>query len=714
MSDHQWEGSGAPAQLPDPDDDDDDGENDNDDEDDDDDMSHQQTVEDPTVFTKPTHSTNATTTTHKQQQTNEDSIPHYILGTLVVRVVAARNLEAVSKQGGGGGLGSLVFRKGHGGGDGSGVAKRGGGGHGGTANPYASVKFGTSTQRTSEVYDTVDPVWPRQEAMFMDVSLPVEKIAHADTSSAMMPSYEPIGAVSSTSVNPTTTTTTSGGGSGSSATATNQPNDENESSSSPPSTILTIALFHAAEMGRATKFAKGGLLSGDSNDLFLGMASINLQRLLTGRDHTFDGWLQLSGTESSRGHVRLVCEYEPSDPSPRPGDYCRFTRFCNPKDLYPLQVGRQYKVAHVDGDIVLISYETSEGWVCSFQAHRFMLICEERHYSTVEAAQDEFASVAERLAHSPLVHTIAHTVERVAVEGILSVGEEIAKSGVGLFQRWFTGGVDTVVADVANVINWDGRHNPDVTDDLDLPNLQTSSHDGEDEGRRHDTDQIGGGSGGRSGYDYDDDPMDSKPRAAAISQLALPSTEPEALPNMPACPITGFPMVDPVVAADGHTYERSAIARWLATSNKSPMTGSILPHKELVTNYGLVSSVQESAAAAAAQTVSMMMMMKNHPQKSPSELSLSSRIIMTDIPRKIEVDESASVTPSGLFSLDGLETVTMGGGGGPAGTSMDNPYFDSTHEPHSTSRISGNNDDDGEDKDEDENSQQSYTSAASK
>ena len=54
--------------------------------------------------------------------------------------------------------------------------------------------------------------------------------------------------------------------------------------------------------------------------------------------------------------------------------------------------------------------------------------------------------------------------------------------------------------------------------------------------------------------------------------------------------------MDPVVAADGHTYERIAIARWLKTSDKSPMTGSILLHKELVSNYGLVSSIQEVAA----------------------------------------------------------------------------------------------------------------------
>ena len=46
----------------------------------------------------------------------------------------------------------------------------------------------------------------------------------------------------------------------------------------------------------------------------------------------------------------------------------------------------------------------------------------------------------------------------------------------------------------------------------------------------------------------------------------------------------------------GHTYERSAIARWLKTSDKSPLSGSLLPHKDLVPNYVLLSSLQEAAS----------------------------------------------------------------------------------------------------------------------
>jgi len=53
------------------------------------------------------------------------------------------------------------------------------------------------------------------------------------------------------------------------------------------------------------------------------------------------------------------------------------------------------------------------------------------------------------------------------------------------------------------------------------------------------------------------------------------------------CPITHDIMRDPVVGADGYTYERSAIARWFETSRKSPVTGQTLPHTDLVPNHSV-------------------------------------------------------------------------------------------------------------------------------
>jgi hypothetical protein len=153
----------------------------------------------PTNFTKPSIDKKGGKGASPQE-------PQYILGTLIVRVVAAKNLEMPSHGGVGGGLFGVV-----------------GGGGGGT-NPYASVKFGNSTQRSSEVFDTLDPVWPRQETMFMDVSLPMSQLTHSepeDTSVARGSSDE-----DDNNNNHTGTV------------------DDPYAGYQKPNTILTVALFH--------------------------------------------------------------------------------------------------------------------------------------------------------------------------------------------------------------------------------------------------------------------------------------------------------------------------------------------------------------------------------------------------------------------------------------------------------------------------------------
>ena len=47
-------------------------------------------------------------------------------------------------------------------------------------------------------------------------------------------------------------------------------------------------------------------------------------------------------------------------------------------------------------------------------------------------------------------------------------------------------------------------------------------------------------------------------------------------------------MSDPVIAADGSSYERVAIEQWLATgAGTSPKTNEVLRHCELLTNKAL-------------------------------------------------------------------------------------------------------------------------------
>mmetsp|Transcript_43782 Transcript_43782/g.78231 ORF Transcript_43782/g.78231 Transcript_43782/m.78231 type:complete len:400 (+) Transcript_43782:148-1347(+) len=60
------------------------------------------------------------------------------------------------------------------------------------------------------------------------------------------------------------------------------------------------------------------------------------------------------------------------------------------------------------------------------------------------------------------------------------------------------------------------------------------------------------------------------------------------------CPITQEVMRDPVIAADGYTYERSAIEAWLRKKQSSPMTNAPLEHLNLIPNHSLRSTIMES------------------------------------------------------------------------------------------------------------------------
>lgn len=49
--------------------------------------------------------------------------------------------------------------------------------------------------------------------------------------------------------------------------------------------------------------------------------------------------------------------------------------------------------------------------------------------------------------------------------------------------------------------------------------------------------------------------------------------------------------VDPVIAADGHTYERTAMEHWMQHKTMSPVTGDLLSHCRLVPNMVIKSMV---------------------------------------------------------------------------------------------------------------------------
>ena len=76
--------------------------------------------------------------------------------------------------------------------------------------------------------------------------------------------------------------------------------------------------------------------------------------------------------------------------------------------------------------------------------------------------------------------------------------------------------------------------------------------------------------------------------AYPICSGAAEELERDGADGVPAeliCPITAELMTDPVVTADGHTYDREAIESWLRRKTTSPLTGEPLEHLMLTPNH---------------------------------------------------------------------------------------------------------------------------------
>ena len=70
-----------------------------------------------------------------------------------------------------------------------------------------------------------------------------------------------------------------------------------------------------------------------------------------------------------------------------------------------------------------------------------------------------------------------------------------------------------------------------------------------------------------------------------------------SFPNDWLCPITLQIMRDPVIGADGYTYERSAITTWLSSNSISPMTRQSMTGTMLTPNLALRHTIEEYLAA---------------------------------------------------------------------------------------------------------------------
>jgi len=416
----------------------------------------------------------------------------YILGTLVIRVVAARNLEVHH---------SSWF-----------------GGNKGNCSAYASVRYGASSQRTSVVYSQ-NPTWPRGESLYMDV-VTTQHMDAVDLHEQEMKE------------------------------------DEKENNA-----VMTIALFHQQQTS-SKKIKK--TLDGDSDDIFLGATgAVSVTQLLTGFASQIDKWIPLQGSVNSGAAVRIVAEYEAANAPPAVSDMVRLTEYCHAADVYPLSKSRLYRVEDVLDDAILLTYVTPEQWQCTASVHAKAVYTVHRHTPSTESLR----TVTQRLASSALVDSMVTTASRVPDDGLWNVGQEVMDGASRTWDRW--NGDDSkpwwenAWNDVQRVTNWNGEH---AQEPPPPENILTAED------------------------------LAPKPVTPPPPMETPASALQEPLPNMPPCPITGEPMQDPVVAADGHTYERYAIERWFETSNKSPLTGAVLTHTNLVPNYMLVTRLEQEQA----------------------------------------------------------------------------------------------------------------------
>ena len=88
--------------------------------------------------------------------------------------------------------------------------------------------------------------------------------------------------------------------------------------------------------------------------------------------------------------------------------------------------------------------------------------------------------------------------------------------------------------------------------------------------------------------------------AASTDDVLFVAPSNQELRDEFVCPITRELMRDPCIAADGHTYDRASIERWLQKRTTSPRTGDPLPHTHLATNHNLKKLIDDLIAEGGA------------------------------------------------------------------------------------------------------------------
>ena len=102
------------------------------------------------------------------------------------------------------------------------------------------------------------------------------------------------------------------------------------------------------------------------------------------------------------------------------------------------------------------------------------------------------------------------------------------------------------------------------------------------------------------------------------------------------CPITQEVMNDPVICADGHSYERASVEMWLLSHNTSPATNVPLAHTNLVPNHALRNLIYKARGL-----------------RQPVTLEEHAQISVPVIPTELR-DDDAETAQAGASSDEGV------------------------------------------------------------
>ena len=95
----------------------------------------------------------------------------------------------------------------------------------------------------------------------------------------------------------------------------------------------------------------------------------------------------------------------------------------------------------------------------------------------------------------------------------------------------------------------------------------------------------------------------SNVRSASNTAVATSAAADDGIPNHFLCPITKVIMIDPVLDAYGHSYEKAAIEQWLSNHDTCPVTGAVLPNNTLTRNHALRNAIEEEVRSRSAATI---------------------------------------------------------------------------------------------------------------